>query len=768
MKKLFCFALSVVAISLSNAQTFSGRIVDEQAEPLPFANVVLLEKADSSFIQGTVTDINGLFSIDNNRRDALLRVSCVGYVTTYKAVESGIIGDIQIFTDVQMFDDVEVRATMPTHSTTAEGLLTNVENTVISRMGTGNDVLRCIPGMQQNSDGSYNVFGRGEPIFYINGRLVHDLSELDRLKSEDIKSVELITTPGARYDASVSAVVKIKTKRQQGEGVSVSNRAVCRVNDYADWIEQLDMNYRHNNLDIFANLYVNHLEGENTTYGVYDVKSEKSWTIKNDWKYKFCSKLLDGEFGMNYIIDEANSLGFKYELSKSPKTYSNALSVTSMTLEDVLYDQTKLPAEYENETKPQHYANIYYNGKMADFAIDFNFDWKTTNNSETQDYEEVSQEYNDRNFATTSHVKNKLYAAKLVLGHSLAGGNIDLGIEWTRTNRNDDYISSENYIPTTFTELKDYSYAPFFEYSHSLPIGNVSAGLRYEHAAFDYYDNGEYVAEQSRSFDNLFPSLSFSAKVRNVNILLGYSSTINRPTYSSIKGNVTYVNRFVREVGDPYLKPSITNDLSLQTSWKIFAIIANYNIIKDGIERWTKIDSGDLLMTLTNTNIEKYKELSAYFVASPRVRIWSPQIVAGVSKQWLTLHRENDCIDMNKPLYIMQLNNTFEFSNTLIADASLQLITKGDQGNMRFQKCMPSANVSLTKTFFNDCLSVRLAGYDLFKPGQKLDIKMQNVDARWKLSNDSRFAELTIRYKWNAANNKYKGTGAGNDEKQRL
>ena len=768
MKKLILVVLSVVAISFSHAQTFSGRVVDEQAEPLPFANVVLLANADSSFIQGVVTDVNGLFSIDNNRNEALLRVSCVGYSTVYKTVKSGNVGDIQMFTDVQVFGDVEVRGTMPTHSISAEGLLTNVENTVISRMGTGNDVLRCIPGLQQNSDGSYNVFGRGEPIFYINGRLVHDLTELDRLKSENIKSVELITNPGARYDASVSAVVKIRTKRPQGEGISVSNRAVCRVNEYADWIEQLDLNYRHKGLDIFANLYTYHFEGENITDGIYDVKAEKNWVIENDWKYKNCSKYLDGEFGLNYIIDEANALGIKYEISKSPKTYGNAMSVTSMTLEDVLYDQTKLPADYENKTKPEHYANIYYNGEVANFAIDFNFDWKTTDNSEVQYCEEFSEEYSDRNFATTSYVKNKLYAAKLVLGHSLAGGNLDLGFEWTRTNRNDDYISSENYIPTTFTELKNYNYAPFFEYYHPLPIGDVSAGLRYEHAAFDYYDNGEYVAEQSRSFDDLFPSLSFSAKVRNVNVLLGYSSTITRPTYSSVKGNATYVNRFVREVGDPYLKPSITNSLSLQMSWKIFAITANYDVIRDGIERWTKVDNEDLLMTLTHTNLEKYKKLCAYFVASPRVGIWRPRVVAGINKQWLTLHRENDSKKMNKPLYIMQLNNTFEFSNTLIAGASLQLLTKGDQANMRFQKCMPGVNVNLTKSFFNDCLSVRIAGNNLVHPKQKLDVKMQNVDARWELSSDDRYAELTIRYNWNAANSKYRGTGAGNDEKQRL
>ena len=84
-----------------------------------------------------------------------------------------------------------------------------VENTLLSKLGTAEDVLARVPGIIKKQDG-FEVFGKGEPLIYINGRQMRDVSELDRLKSEDIKSVELITTPGARYDATVRAVVKIR------------------------------------------------------------------------------------------------------------------------------------------------------------------------------------------------------------------------------------------------------------------------------------------------------------------------------------------------------------------------------------------------------------------------------------------------------------------------------------------------------------------------------------------------------------------------------
>ncbi len=107
--------------------------------------------------------------------------------------------------DVNLLGEVVVKGNRPSYKLTAEGLQTHVQGTVLSKMGTAEDVLKHIPGLQKKND-AYEVFGKGSPIIYVNGRLLRDLSELDQLKSEDIKNVELITSPGARYDASVKAV----------------------------------------------------------------------------------------------------------------------------------------------------------------------------------------------------------------------------------------------------------------------------------------------------------------------------------------------------------------------------------------------------------------------------------------------------------------------------------------------------------------------------------------------------------------------------------
>lgn len=96
------------------------------------------------------------------------------------------------------------------------------------------------------------MLGKGSPLIYINGRKLRDIAELDQLISEEIKSVEVVRNPGARYDATVGAVVRIRTVKRQGDGFGVSLRSSYDQSQNSDFVEQADVNYRHNGLDVFA------------------------------------------------------------------------------------------------------------------------------------------------------------------------------------------------------------------------------------------------------------------------------------------------------------------------------------------------------------------------------------------------------------------------------------------------------------------------------------------------------------------------------------
>lgn len=210
--------LSLSFVYQASGQTVSGVLMDEAEQPVAYANVVLLAMPDSAFVTGTISDDKGAFSLPAEGKDRIIRISSIGYVTVCRPCQSADLGIIRLASDTQMLNEVVVKGNLPKTRLKGDALVTNIQNSVLSVAGSANDVLAKIPGLQK-TEGSFTVFGKGTPIFYINGRLVRNTSELEQLHSSDIKSVEVITNPGAQYDATVKAVVLIKTLKPVGEGL---------------------------------------------------------------------------------------------------------------------------------------------------------------------------------------------------------------------------------------------------------------------------------------------------------------------------------------------------------------------------------------------------------------------------------------------------------------------------------------------------------------------------------------------------------------------
>ena len=92
--------------------------------------------------------------------------------------------------------------------------------------------------------------------------------------------------------------------------------------------------------------------------------------------------------------------------------------------------------------------------------------------------------------------------------------------------------------------------------------------MRYEHVGFDYYDNGKYIAKQSKNYNHVFPSISFVFPIKDVQLQIGYASDIVRPSYWQLSSNTTYANRYLYDKGNPFLMPSITHNVTLGTSYE--------------------------------------------------------------------------------------------------------------------------------------------------------------------------------------------------------
>lgn len=343
-----------------DAQSVSGSLVDEKGNPVSFANVVLLSSKDSSFVQGTISNEQGIFSIDQTSGNNILRISCLGFIPVTKAYAQFPV-TIVMHEDVNLLGEVVVKGNRPSYKLTAEGLQTHVQGTVLSKMGTAEDVLKHIPGLQKKND-AYEVFGKGSPIIYVNGRLLRDLSELDQLKSEDIKNVELITSPGARYDASVKAVVKITTRPIKGEGFGFDVRSGYNQWEYAGFVEQLNWNYRRDKLDVFGTVYYRKSEGFDESRFTQDVHVDTLWHQDNYQFAKTNQQAFTNIAGVNYAFDENNSIGVKYTLKANPDARYHTIFNSDVYADGMHYDYLANDINATAYYNPSHSVNVYYKG----------------------------------------------------------------------------------------------------------------------------------------------------------------------------------------------------------------------------------------------------------------------------------------------------------------------------------------------------------------------------------------------------------------------
>ena len=747
----------------------TGTIIDEQGLPLAYANIAILNPTDSTLLGGGVSNESGYFAIPYEQDKVLARISYVGYKTIYKICSQSEVGVIRLQVDNYALKGVTVKGHVPQYQMTTEGIQTNVENTVLSKLGTGEDVLAHMPGIMKK-DGAFEVFGKGAPLIYINGRLMRDASELDQLKSEEIKSIELITNPDSKYDASVKAVVKIRTKVLQGEGFGFDVRSSYFQSENTDLVEQLNWNYRHNSLDVFGTF---HYALDNGHYPSITNTLVETDTI---WKQHFLQdfhpqkQTFRNVIGTNYAFNDDNSLGFRYTMILRPDYKTTSTVVSDITANNTIYDHLDNTLDTRSSFHPSHLLNVYFRGKIGKMGIDFNTDYLYNKTNGHTTYDERSTDKQSRIVTSDNTERNELIASKLTLDHPLLGGELNVGAEYTHTKRNDDYINAEQYVPTSFAELREQHIAPFVEYSRQCPIGQFSAGLRYEWVDFDYYENSLHLDEQSRSFGNLFPSLSFGTQIGKVQMQLGYSAKTRRPTYQQLSNNVTYGNRFLLQSGNPFLSHEYIHTLSLMGVWKFLQFSIGYNDRRDAIIYWAEQQKENPAVSrITYTNIPTLKSLVINLSVAPKFGIWSPEFSVFMHKQWLTLHTDIATYRMNTPIFQFSLDNAFDFGHGWVASVNGWLTTKGNGENTRLIKTESSVNVSITKSLLDDCLSIQAKGSDIFhteKTGTLLYAGvMQTEQISWR---DSREFTLTIRYKFNTTRSKYKGTGAGNDEKNRL
>ena len=752
----------------------TGTIIDENRQPVPYANVYLLHPSDSTVIGGGVSNEAGVFVIPYEQPTVLARISYVGYKTVYRLCNNEQVGIIQIKPETMTIKGVVVSGERPKVQLQGNSLVMNVEGTVMERMGTAEDVLSRVPTISKKGE-TFEILGKGVPLIYLNNRKLTDLQELKNIQSDNIKNVEVIQNPGARYEASVNAVIIIRTKRTAGEGLGVELTSWSRKGHGFANNERINLTYRTGKLDLFANLF-----------GAYNKRWEKGefeqtvfadtlWVITNKQKDKVYNPFLEGRFGFNYQLNDDNSFGGFYQYTYDyVKTWSD--NDDDLQANGSMYDHLQNSSVNRAEGAPKHQVNLYYTGKIGKLSIDFNADYTYRNQRNRNQQQELSESQENRDVNTYALTCSRLMAEKLFVTYPLGKGQIEVGEEYTNTRWNSSFENEEGYIANSNNEQHEQAIAPFVELRQQVGRFRLSAGLRYEHVESEYFVGGIRRDDQSRTYDEFFPSVSLSTSLKSLQLSFSYAKRTSRPSYWMLSSDVIYENRLNMQTGNPYLKPVKYHNVNAMAMWKWLYLNVNFSHCVDPILYTVEsLESDSKVNLVTHKNYDYADWITITLGAQKNVKLghevtWTPQYNISMMKPWLKTEFLGEQKCFNHPMLSLQLGNIVTLSHDWLVQADFNVHTHGDTGsNANFDCTNPILSLSVSKDFCKRRLNIKLSGNDLFNGGiNRFTLYSNRMMFRKMEDNDSRCVTLSLRYRFNVTPSKYKGTGAGNAEKNRL
>lgn len=754
------------------AQSITGKIVDEQGNAIQFANVAMLQSKDSVFVKGVVSDENGSFILNTPHQNGIVKVTCIGYRTVFLNVTDDNLGVIVLKEESMTFGDVIVKSSLPKSKLKNGAVITTVAGSILEKTGNIYNLLDRIPNVT-TQNGKINIFGIGEPVIYINGKKVRDNTELDRLNPDEISTVEVKQNPGAQYASNVKAVIRINTKKRTKDGFGFETRTFGKndENSRIGGYEQLNINYQKKGLETFTVLKIKDAESSIKQDLVQNTYVDNVWHQRNDIKGSIRNRQLYCGLGVNYQISNNSFIGASFNFNRM---FNKAVSNIATTIyKDYAFTEESASDIAKPGNMSLASSNVYYMGKIGIVDINFNTDWlwdKDFSKVNTLErYQEYGGDWQDKAVHTKTNTKNELFASKLTLTLPFWKGQLSFGGEYSNTNRNSSYdVQPMGLLDKQDNRIKEGMASVFCDYTRKFGQLRVLAGIRYENTDFNYYEEGKRIPEQSKRYGNLLPSLSLSLPVGKTQMQLSYGATIKRPSYYDMRSGIGYDNRYTYESGNPFLVSEISRNINYMVSYKWLMAEGIYTHVSDPIVMLTQSykDNPNIAL-IQNVNWKPYNRIGASLSASPKFGIWHPSLRFHFFKQWFDMETHGGH-GLDNPKITVRFDNTID---TKFCTISLLLTaqTKGDDETSYMYRNYFSSNLSIYKSFLKGKMVVFFYANDLLGTGN-MHSKMYSGSMREIIHHDYSISEysLTIRYRFNVAKKKYKGTGAGQSQKSRM
>ena len=669
--------------------------------------------------------------------------------------------------DTLQLKEVVVRATRPLAKLNSEGFVTEVKGTVLEKLGFAKDVMGMLPGVL-NNNGSIEVFGKGKPVFYINGHIVRNNIEVEQLKANQIDKITVITNPSSRYASTVGSIIKITTIKKVGDGFSFDNIATFGCRNYLYGKDNLDLNYRIDNLDVFGTLGFEKGKDTNSSKNVQNSWLSSHHQQNTTMKSTQHSKLIDGKWGFDFSSSPKLSFGAFYQVSYAPiKTNSSIMS--SLYSDDVIESETSAYKDIKLRDL-EHLLDGYCHGVWGKWNLEMTFDlmWKKTR--ENQNVIEQTGINQDFGIKDVGHAR--LMATELYASHPFLKGNFSFGVDFTNSSREENSESENSIMAGENNKIQELNMAYYVETMQHL--GNVTfrIGGRYEHVNSEYFIGGRKNHEQSHVYDKFFPTASLSLPIGKTMVQLSYSKQCYRPLYSQLSNTVHYVNKYLYQSGNPYLQPSYSDNISLNLRYRWLALTANYKKVQNQIiTSYTYYDDSKTIALLKKENSRNSLsnlQIMASFMPGFLWKCYYPVLACGVVSQFYKIDYRGNIKHVDNPLVVVKFNNIFKFHNNYMATVNYSWRSEGNSENIKMGS-VGQINLSLAKDLSKKW-NVKLSANDIFNTARKNSFTIFSGmnDVYIEKAATVRAVECIVRYKFNTVKAKYKGKGAGKKEMDRL
>ena len=658
--------------------------------------------------------------------------------------------------------EIVVTAKQPATKLVGSTLVSTIPGTSLADLGTALDVLAQLP-MIKVEDNAVSVIGKNNIEIYIDGRPMRDEQELRQLLSSNMKKVELLMAPGAAYESTTGAVLKITTRRNFVKGLSLTDRFILERRRKWSVLDYLALSYRVGEWEFFANGTINRYNSltKGVTTNTLDYDGRKT-TVGSSQHISRPTTTGVVKAGFNYV-NGLQSFGAYYRYNPERGDFKNTGS-------EWLDDDPAISTNINKHTRAHsHLASLYYENTFAEkYLLHFDGDFRRSNenNSVATTYPASSNPAVN----STDERTSTLWAGKLYMNFPLWNGDFTVGTQDSYTHTSLDYrmlnASVSEYIPSSLTDARQTSAALFASWSRMFSKFSLSAGARYEYVDYDFKVNGIRDKDVSRLDHMLTPDVSLGYSFNeDSQISLSYKMATVKPPYSQITGSLNYVGLHQIEGGNPTLHDERMHDIQLFGMWKGLMLQMDYTRSFDTyafVKQIYPADNLQLLMHPVNIDVSA---LSLYLVWSRPVRRWTPNVTAGMYRQWLQLDNHR----YDKPLFSYYFDNTFSLPHGWLLTANISGSSQGDMHTNRFGASWFTMDASVGKTFLNKSLTVKLSATDIFNTANNdwtMDTYGVFVDKRQ--SYDRRGLSLNVIYNFQPRKSRYKGTSAAEDEMKRL